>query len=163
MNFEGKVPILCHKFKLRIELSGKGHVESSNSAQVITAYCTLFTDLLVFCKATFVTQDKTAPYTPSDAEGLGFVFLQNLTTKALNQKQPAEKRRTSSGSVSFSLNLSTGDTLTFILPLADMSLLADWEQSLTKYLSESSGSSAEIDDDSMVRFFKVLADFGGSV
>jgi hypothetical protein len=164
MNFEGKVPTLCDEFRLRIELSGKGHVERTSRVTATTAYCALFTNMLVFCQATFVTEDETSPHTPSDASSLGFVFLQNLTPKALNQKPPAEKRRTSSGSVSFALNLSTDDTLTFILTLDGMSLSHAWQEALKKSLS--SGSTTQVADDSafiQVRFLKVLAEFGGLV
>jgi hypothetical protein len=98
----------------------------------------LFTNMLVFCGATFVTEDETSPRTPSDATSLGFVFLQNLELEALNQKPPAEKRRTLSGSVSFVFNVSTDDTLTFILPLDAMSLSHAWQEVLKKSLSEGS-------------------------
>ena len=154
MNFEGKVPTLCDEFKLRIELSGKGHAERTSRVTATTAYCALFTNMLIFCQATFVTEDETSPHTPSDATSLGFVFLQNLTPKALNQTPPAEKRRTSSVSVSFALNLSTNDTLTFILPLDGRSLSQAWQEALKKSLS--SGSRTQIGDDSAFIQVRIL-------
>lgn len=163
MNFEGKMPKLCHEFRLRIELSGKGHVERASRVTATTAYCALFSNMLVFCQATFVTEDETDARTPSDATSLGFVFLQNLGLKALNQKPSAEKRRTSSGSVSFSLNVSLNDTLTFILPFDAISLSQSWQGALKK--SFSSESSIQIGDDPtfiQVRSLKFPAEFGDS-
>lgn len=140
MNFDSKMPMLCHQFKLRIELSGKGHVERTPRVTATTAYCALFKNMLVFCQATFVAEDETAPQSPSDATSLGFVFLHNLDVEALNQKLSQGKRRTSSATMSFVVTLGPYDSLTFILPLYEVYLFEAWQESLRQCLSPRSNA-----------------------
>lgn len=130
MNFDSKTPILCHSFRLRIELSGIGHAERTPQVTAPTAYCALFRNVLLFCQATFVAEDETAARVPSDASNFGYVFLENLKPQALTQTSTREPRRTLSASVSFNLILQTRDSLTFILPTQSISLLEKWQQTL---------------------------------
>lgn len=139
MDFDSKIPILCDEFRIRIELSGKGHAERTPRVMAATAYCALFKNILIFCQATFVAEDETAPHIPSDANSLGFVFLQNLGTQALNQKPSQERRRASNASVSFILNLDTSDSLTFMPPFHAVSQSQKWYDCLQACLSQSSG------------------------
>jgi hypothetical protein len=138
MKFEGITPSLCNEFKLHIKLSGEGHVQGTDRIFSPTAFCALFANLLIFCKATFTPEDQTAAQTPSNATILGFIFLQNLTPKSMNQRlsdNRPENRRTFSGMVAFSLSVSPGDTITFSLPIESISISQSWQEALKKSLA----------------------------
>jgi hypothetical protein len=153
MKFEGMRPKLLDEFKLHIELSGEGHFESTPRVISTTAYCVLFANLLIFCKATFVPEDETSPQMPSHASTLGFIFLRNLGPQSMNQKLSSEKRRTSSGMASFSLSVSPRDTITFILPIESISISQSWQEALKKSSTSKPGPWTEDDP----TFIQVLA------
>jgi hypothetical protein len=130
MVFDSKVPILCHQFRLLIQLSGQGEVDGKPRTSSPIVYCALFQNVLIFCQATFAANDKTSPRTPSDAGTLGFVFLQNLKKTAATQNRK-ESRRTSSTGLSFVLNLAgTKESLTFIFPAHAITLFQIWHETL---------------------------------
>jgi hypothetical protein len=155
MNFDSKMPMLCNEFRLKIELSGKGHVERTPRVTATKAICTLFKNILIFCQASFVAEDETAPQSPSDATSLGFVFLGNLDANALDQKSTQEKRRTSSAPLSFVLKLDTNDSLTFVLPLHSSFLFQTWQESLQACLSPDSSAQIKNDPTYVLVFFKL--------
>ena len=125
MTFEGKVPKLCHEFRLRIELGGEGHKERKPRVLAPTALCAAFGNMIVFCKATFVTSDETAAKTASDATSLGFIFLKNLSLDSMTTQSTSGPR-----SLSFSLNVSSGDKVTFILPSDAVATFDSWQTTL---------------------------------
>jgi hypothetical protein len=125
--FDGKVPKLCNEFRLRIELSGRGHTEKKPRVTAPTALCALFSNMIVFCKATFVTPDETAADKASDATSLGFIFLENLKPESMNHGVGPRF-------LSFSLNVSSNDVFTFI-PNDVVSTLNVWQTALKAILN----------------------------
>lgn len=161
-NFDAKMPILCNELRIRIELSGLTR-EKTPYVLESTTYCILFKNVLVFCQAT-VAKNAIAPQAPSDTV-LGFVFLQNLGTQALSQKSFQKNRRTSSGSLSFVLNLGISNSLIFILPFHAVSLSQRWYDSLQACLLLGSGAQG-YDDPTFIQviFSKMyIADYGDSL
>ena len=103
-------PILCHEFKLVIQLSGKGNSSGSPWVGLSEACCILFENMLVFCQGSFPSVvDKTAPPAPSNITCLGMVFLENLGPKTLAETPRADDTR------SFILTLGRHDSITFNL------------------------------------------------
>ena len=132
INFNSKKPLLCHKLKLQIELSGRGHIEKSSHVTATTSHCILFKNVFIFCKGFFVARsDETSPPSITNLRGLGIVFLQNLNSKALIPNTRRERSKT----VTFTLNLELGDRITFNFPETSISLARTWYDTLKQCLT----------------------------
>lgn len=124
VNADLKMPILCHKFNLVIDLSGRGH-ENKKWGTTTSAYCILFKNMLLFCQGAFTDVfDETNPPVAPNTTCLGMVFLRNLDSKTLVEKCHAD------GRISFTMNLKLNDTVTFSLETPSPSIDQAWSENL---------------------------------